>query len=223
MGPRVGVLAGRHQRFLVAHDVEESEQPAPRLAGPVEEGHGRLVGRRFLHPAVFDQRAPRHRAAACDHRRTDLARARDNRCRAEDEADDRRGAGVAQGVLGAGQMTAGDMAGFVGDHADQLIGRLDPEQEAGEQEDPLAAGDEGIQLVVVDQVDPDRARVQPGGPEHWRRVQTNGMFDLRVPDDRETAPLGPDRGRAPEDQRNSYEKKENAAYQVAFSAVRYPR
>ena len=76
---------------------------------------------------------------------------------------------------------------------------------------------------IGDQMNPNRVRIQSGGLHHWRGIEANGMFDFRVPNERQPGSPSLDRRGAREDQRNSYEKKENAAQHVAFSAVRHPR
>ena len=60
--------------------------------------------------------------AAGDNGRSRLARARNRGGRAQDKGHDRLGRGIAQGILGPGQMAARDMAGFMGHDPDHLIG-----------------------------------------------------------------------------------------------------
>ena len=55
-------------------------------------------------------------------------------------------------------MTAGNMAGFVRDHAEQLFRCLRRHQQAGMEEDVLTAGDEGIQRIVIDEIEIDGRR-----------------------------------------------------------------
>ena len=65
-------------------------------------------------------------------------------------------------------MAAGNVTGFVGDNADDLLGALGLRQQAGIDKQPLSAGDEGIKGVVIDQVNLDRRRIKVGGEENWR-------------------------------------------------------
>ncbi len=73
------------------------------------------------------------------------------------------------------------MAGFVRDHADHLVGAFAPHQQSGIDEQVHAAGDEGVQAVVVDQIDGDRRRVESGGVKQWRGINADNVFNLRVP------------------------------------------
>ncbi|MEZ5836861.1 MAG: hypothetical protein R3D03_14180 [Geminicoccaceae bacterium] len=62
-------------------------------------------------------------------------------------------------------MAAGDMTGFMGDHASHLIEALAAHQQAGVDEQVLPARDEGVQPRIGDRnlrssPDPDRARLQ---------------------------------------------------------------
>jgi len=50
-------------------------------------------------------------------------------------------------------MSAGDVTGFVCEHADDLIRRLGLHQRAGVDEDSAAVCDEGIECAVVDDDD----------------------------------------------------------------------
>ena len=65
-------------------------------------------------------------------------------------------------------MAAGDMAGLMGDHADDLAGMFSLHQQAGVDEQPLPAGDKGIQARILDDMDTDVGRFQPRGLEQRR-------------------------------------------------------
>ena len=60
-------------------------------------------------------------------------------------------------------MAAGDMAGFVRQHADDLVRRLRIHQRAGIDEDALGVDDEGVEGAVVDDDDADVALAEAGG------------------------------------------------------------
>ena len=77
-------------------------------------------------------------------------------------------------------MAAGDMADFVGEHADDLSRMFGRHDEAGGDEQSLAAGDEGVQGLRANQMDMDRAGVELRRPEQWRRIAADGMFDFGV-------------------------------------------
>ena len=61
------------------------------------------------------------------------------------------------------QMAAGDMAGLVREHADDLVRRLGIDQRAGIDEDVAAVDDEGVEGAVVDDDDVDVLLGEAGG------------------------------------------------------------
>jgi hypothetical protein len=77
-------------------------------------------------------------------------------------------------------MRAGDMAGLMRDDADQLVGHLGAQDQATVDEDRLAAGDERVELTVVDQVNPDIAGIEPGGPPNRAGHRLDVVLDLGV-------------------------------------------
>ena len=87
--------------------------------------------------------------------------------------------------MGAGEVTAGDVADLVGEDPDDLAGTLAGQQEPGEDEDFLAAGDECVELICAHQMDLDRLGAEAGRAEQWCRIAANGIFDFGVADDRE--------------------------------------
>ena len=58
-------------------------------------------------------------------------------------------------------MAAGDVAAFMRHDADQLVGRLGPHDQAGVDEDALAARDESVERVVLDDHDLDPLGSRP--------------------------------------------------------------
>ena len=91
---------------------------------------------------------------------------------------------VVHGLLQADKMPAGDMAGFVGDDADQLAGPLGANQKTGIDEQVHPAGHEGVDLVALQQKDMNRGGIEPGHLEDRRGVLAQRLFDLGVADDR---------------------------------------
>ena len=79
-------------------------------------------------------------------------------------------------------MTARDVADFMGEHADDLRRPVGRHQQAGGDENTLPAGDEGIQGLVVDDMQAEILLFDSGSPEKWRSVSPNGMFDFRIAD-----------------------------------------
>lgn len=97
--------------------------------------------------------------------------------------DDRGRGRVAERVLGPRQVAADDVTGLVGDHADHLIGVGRRHQEAGVEEDALAAGDKGVDPRIVDEVNVDRLGIEAARAEKWRSVGADDIFDLGVADE----------------------------------------
>ena len=65
------------------------------------------------------------------------------------------GLGIGELLAQLRQMAAGDVAGLVREHADDLVRRLGFEQRAGIDEDVPAVHDEGVEGAVVDDDDLD--------------------------------------------------------------------
>ena len=80
-------------------------------------------------------------------------------------------------------MATGNMAGLVGDDADQLIGAVGDDQQTGIEEQPLTTGNEGVEALVVNYMDIYRRSIEAGAFEQWRRVGADGTFDFRVSDE----------------------------------------
>ena len=79
-------------------------------------------------------------------------------------------------------MAAGDVTRFMSDHADDLSGAGRLSDQARVDEQPLSAGDEGVEGVVLDQMNLDRGNIEFCGAENWRRELANGIFNLRIAD-----------------------------------------
>ena len=192
LGQRVGlhirVLAPGLKQLLAGQHVQEFEQAAGGLAGSIEEPDRRMVGARFLVAIEPEQRAFGHLQTACrrHHRRFRIARQHADRS-TENLRQQRPVAGLLELSLEPGQVTAGDVADFVGHDSDHLTGMGAPSQQTGGQEQTLAAGDEGVEDVAADQVDRKRRRIELRRPQQWRRIGTDGIFDFRVADQRGAA------------------------------------
>ena len=72
-------------------------------------------------------------------------------------ADDGQDLGVRDLLAEARQMAAGDVAGLVGEDADDLVRRLGVHERADIDEDLLPVRHEGVERAVVDQDDLGRA------------------------------------------------------------------
>ncbi len=69
---------------------------------------------------------------------------------------------LVRAFLDAKDVAAGDMAELVRDHALQLVHILGRGEQARVDVDDLPAGDEGVDLPVADQHDPDILGLKPG-------------------------------------------------------------
>ena len=83
------------------------------------------------------------------------AERRRQRADAEQHGDDQSGSAPAPVVREPGEMAAGEMAGFVRQHADDLVRGLRLHQRAIIHENTVAVGDEGVENAVVDDHDLD--------------------------------------------------------------------
>ena len=180
MGAQIGVLARSGKKLLSLQDLEKTQKTAGRHAGPVEKGQGGLVGRGLLAHRILHIGPLRHalgpeerRAASADYRRRG----------AQHHRDDALDAGIAHRLLGAGQMAAGDMAGLVRQNAEQLVRGVDAHDQAGVDEFVLPGGDKGIELLVLDQIDVERARLEPRRLPDRRHHRSDLGLDLGVPDE----------------------------------------
>ena len=80
-------------------------------------------------------------------------------------------------------MAAGDVAAFMGDDADDLIGCLGLHQQPGMDEHVLPIHDEGVEGAVVDDMDPDALRPEPRRGEDRLGVGSDQGLGFRVADD----------------------------------------
>ena len=63
-------------------------------------------------------------------------------------------------------MAAGNVAGFVGDDAFQLLRRVGRNQQASMQVDALSVRDKGVQARIIDDVQADILRLQTSNIEN---------------------------------------------------------
>ena len=103
-----------------------------------------MVGGGFLHLRVAHERAHREGLRAADQRRARVRRAGGDREHAEADGDQRRAHRLVDRFARAREVTAGDVAGFVREHADHFVRIVGREDEAGMDEDVLTAGDERV-------------------------------------------------------------------------------
>ena len=152
------------------------------MAGLIQHGQGRLIRRTFLDAAILQVRALRHLRPARNDRLAGAALAGNGGGGAQDKGHDGLGRGVAQGILGPGQMAAGYVAGFMGDDANHLICVVRGGQQAGIDKYLLPAGDKGVEGGVIYQVYAHRRRLQACDGKEWCAEEANGTLDLRIAD-----------------------------------------
>src|SRR4051812_3982205 len=93
-------------------------------------------------------------------------------------------------------MAAGQVAGLVREHPDNLVWGVRFHQRAVIHENAAAVGDEGVETAVVDDDDLDVLLLQPRAAQDWPRVIAQQLLDLGVAQQRRTPVLlGPRRNR----------------------------
>ncbi len=183
------VLAGVLEHLLVAEVVEEIDQALGRDVGLVQRGRGRLVGRGFLDPRIGEGGQGGEVVGTVEQAAGGVGRSGHGGEDAQAHGQKIGGQGRLVGALARG-VAAGDVAGFVGDDPQHLVGVLGRLEEAGVQEDRLPAHDEGVDLLVADQDDMDVVGVEPGRAPHRLALLVDPVLDLGVADDRDAGALG---------------------------------
>src|SRR5262245_48518626 len=77
-------------------------------------------------------------------------------------------------------MTAGDVAGLVGEHTYQLIGVLGTCQKAGVHENPLPTGNKGIEVAIEHEMDRYGRWIERCRPKSRGCHCMNAVFDLGI-------------------------------------------
>ena len=160
---------------------QELEQALRGLARPFQQNDGGAIGGAFL-SAGERQQVPdnRHLPAARHRRRRAGVAGKHADHRAKYVRQQRRRLSVAQHNVEAGEMTSGDVAGFMGQNTDELTGALRGGQQFRRQKYTLALGHERIGRIGAHDVDSHGIRFQSRRPEHWRGVEADGIFDFGV-------------------------------------------
>ena len=182
MRPQVRVLANAREHLLPLKNLEELQEPARRLPAGVEKSHGRVIGRGLLRHRILHEGALGDAFRGQHGRAAAAAPAGDAGSGAEHHRDDSFDAGVPCRLLKARQVPPGNMAGLMREHPDQLVRSLGAHDEAAVDEFVLAAGDEGIYLLVLDQIDVQRARLEPRRLPDRGYHRANVGFDLGIAD-----------------------------------------
>ena len=185
----VGIGVARGEQDFVGHALERVVHALRRLAGGGEELDAGAVGRFLLLALIGEQRAADHFLRSQDRRGriAGIAARGDHRADTEQHRDDRLRLRHRELLAELRQMAAGDMAGLVGEHADDLVRRLGVHQRAGVHEDAAAVHDEGVERLVVDQRDLDVLLRETCGVQDRLRVVAHQLLDLGVADQRNAA------------------------------------
>ena len=106
--------------------------------------------------------------AAGDDDATDVSAPGTDSGAAQNYRQDRRCGAAFEGIFYPRQVATGNVTGFVGDNADDLLGALGLRQHASIDKQPLSAGDQDIKGFVPDQMNLNRRRIKVGDEEYWR-------------------------------------------------------
>ena len=158
LGIRVGVFAGEH--LLFRHALEGLQQAARALSGGTQVFECGPVGCGFFAALIGQERPLADGSRAHDHSAT----ARSNLTgsggrpgcrgpRTENHADDRDDLGIGGSGTQAHEMTTGDVARFMGNHANHFTGCFRFHDDTDVDEHPAAVGNESVEALVVDQND----------------------------------------------------------------------
>ena len=153
MGAQIRILTDPGEHLLTLKDLEELKEPARRLAACIQKGHGRVIGGSLLRYRILHEGAFRDTLGAEQGPAAPAAPARDRGSGGEHHRDDSFDAGVPRRLLKAGQVPSGNMAGLMREHPDQLVRSFGAHDQSAVDEFVLAAGDEGIDLFVFDEID----------------------------------------------------------------------
>ncbi len=182
----IGILRG--EQDLVGQPPEGVSHALCRLAGGGEEFHAAAIGLLLLGTLVGQQGTPDGllRAENGSGRVADIAAAAsggDRAANSEDHGDDRRRLRLCKLLAQPRQVSAGDVTGFVREHADHLVWNLCVNQRSGVDEDSLGIDHEGVERAVVDDGDLNVLLREAGGAQDGLRVVAQQLFDLGVADD----------------------------------------
>ena len=98
--------------------------------------------------------------------------------------------------------------------ADELIGALAAHDGTAVHEQVLAAGDEGVERGIVDDVDMHRFRVEARDMRDWRRVSADDILDLGIAQQADVLRAGLSGQRQARDQQNTEHSRQNAHHRL---------
>lgn len=191
---RINILAGK--KLLVGKPFEDRDHAPRRLTGGVEIGQGGAIGDNLLVAAVGEEGALRQARTNGGRGRPGAGAgggagggAGDHRRAAENAGDRPDHAGARDLVAQVLQMPAREVAGLVGDDADELVGVAGGQHGASVDHHAPAARHEGVEFAVLEDDYLGAARADAGRPEHRFRVVAQERFDLCVADGGLAGPL----------------------------------
>ena len=141
MGARIAiVLRDAQPVFEILQAAKEGEAAPPADPGALEEGGAGRIGRGFLRPGEGEEAAHGRLLTGGEHAHSGLARAGRDRRSAKDERQDHDPGRLLHALSHADDVTAGNMAELMSDHALHFIGIVGRSDQAGMKIDDLAAG-----------------------------------------------------------------------------------
>ena len=180
VGAQILAAVGADPEVLGLEDMEEIEQPLWRHLQRAQIGDGGLVGGLLLRTAELQEAALAHGGAAGHDGRAELRRARHRGGSTQQHARDRADAGIVLRLQAAAEMATGDVPGLVSDHPGQLVRAARAHDETRVDEQVLPAGDEGVQLLVIEDVDVDGFGIELGRGEDRRSNLVDDGFRFSV-------------------------------------------
>ena len=196
MRAQVRILQRTAERLLRHQPFHQLGQAARRYPHPVQRRQRERVGLGFHAARIPVERAADDGTAEARHGARGLTVAgSDAGARRKDEGDDLLDLGLAERAAQLGQVPADDMAGLVGQDADDHAGVLGLQQQAGIDENMPPARDESVELLVVDDMDANIGAGDADRPENRCAVGADGAFDLGIPDQRQAPRRGGGRKR----------------------------
>ena len=194
----VGVGAARGEQALIGEPLEGFVHAPGGLAGRGQELHPGAVGVFFLLAHIGEQGAADHFLRRGHRRRAGIGQtaigaaascARDQRAGAEQHGDDHLRLRRRQLFAKLGEMAAGEMAGFVRQHPDDLVRGVGLHHRAVVHENAAAIRDEGVENALVDDDHLDVLLFQAGGAQDRAGVVAQQLLGLGIAEDRRAPSL----------------------------------
>ena len=188
----VGVGAVRGEQAVIGEPLEGFVHALRRLAGGVEELHRGAIGVFLLLALIGQQRAADDFLRRADRGRAGIDQAivaaaafgaRHHRAGTDQHGDDHLGLCPCQLLMHLGEMAAGEMAGFMRQHPDDLVRCLGLHQGAVVHENAVAVGDEGVEGAVIDDHNLDVLLLKARGAQDRPGVVAQQLLALGITED----------------------------------------